>query len=291
MAPATEDELRAAVQHRTHFEAVHALLVARGIRVWTGTSGGLESDPDAARVLLVPYPDPGSEEYATWGTRMDAETEWRHPTRTAYAQQRRDLMAQTMEALLSDPSPNSATRVFTGDHAGVEAHPGARAIRNALVAAWWDRRRAEGHTLDSARTMMRLLVTPGAWHFYDALLDDFDSLDDTDGFDARESVGAACEDAVAVNRPHEKGNEMTQSSAAGPQAGDTVRAKWAMDGATTLEEAAVRLDDLAGWLRDLHAKGWTFMEPVTDDYGILVDPDGNTGHDEDGDAAGDNQPF
>lgn len=187
MAPATEDELCAAVRHSTHFGAVHALLVSRGIRVWTGISGGPQDDPDAARALLVPYPDPRSEEYATWGTRTQVtEVAWARSPVSDFAVHRRDLMAQAMEALLAEPSPNSAVRVFSGDHASVEARSGTRAIRNALVAAWWDHRRAEGHSLDSARTMMRLIVTPDAWGIYDALLDVLDAHE-----------GAGCEDADA----------------------------------------------------------------------------------------------
>lgn len=69
----------------------------------------------------------------------------------------------------------------------------------------------------------------------------------------------------------------------GPRAGDIVRAKWTIDGAATLAEAAAKLEDLAAWLRGLHEQGWTFDEPVNDDYGFLVDPDGNTGDDGEGD--------
>lgn len=287
LAPATEDELRAAVKHHSYFEAVHTLLESRGIRVWTGTSGEVDNDP-VARVLVVPYPNPASEEYATWGTRREAtEDDWSVRPANDYAQHRRDLMAQAMEALLADPAPNSAVRVFTGDHAEIDAHPGARAVRHAIVAAWWDRRRAEGHTLDSARTMLRLLVTPAAWATYDALLD---ALGMTADSGTREGVGGVCEDGAT---PEGKDTVMSQNTSTeptgGPRAGDVVRAKWTMDGATTLAEAADRLDGLAARLRALHAQGWTFAEPVTDDYGFLVDPEGNTGHDDEDDV--DNRPL
>lgn len=67
----------------------------------------------------------------------------------------------------------------------------------------------------------------------------------------------------------------------GPQPGDIIRAKWTIDGATTLAEAADRLEGFAARLRDLHQQGWTFVEPVADDYGFLVDPSGNAGDPED----------
>lgn len=65
------------------------------------------------------------------------------------------------------------------------------------------------------------------------------------------------------------------------QPGDIIRAKWAMDGAPTLDVAAQRLEELAAYLRGLHEQGWTLAEPVRDDYGFLVSPDGDTGHHED----------
>ena len=59
--------------------------------------------------------------------------------------------------------------------------------------------------------------------------------------------------------------------------GDTVRAKWSIDGAKTPGDAADMLEAFARWLRGLHYAGWTFDKPVQDDYGHLVDPDGNRG--------------
>lgn len=62
-----------------------------------------------------------------------------------------------------------------------------------------------------------------------------------------------------------------------PQPGDTIRAKWAIDGATTLAEAADKLEQMSAWLRHLHQLGWTLSAPVEDDYGFLVDPSGDAG--------------
>lgn len=61
------------------------------------------------------------------------------------------------------------------------------------------------------------------------------------------------------------------------QPGETIRAKWTMDGAATLADAAQRLEDHATRLRSLHEQGWTLTAPVEDDYGHLRDPDGNAG--------------
>jgi hypothetical protein len=49
-----------------------------------------------------------------------------------------------------------------------------------------------------------------------------------------------------------------------------VRAKWIMDGATTLSEAATRIEGFAAWLRELEAQGWQLSGPVEDDYGYLA---------------------
>lgn len=61
------------------------------------------------------------------------------------------------------------------------------------------------------------------------------------------------------------------------KAGDTIRAKWLFDGCTTLADAAQRARDAADALQSLHDGGWTLAEPVSDDYGTLVDPTGGTG--------------
>lgn len=72
---------------------------------------------------------------------------------------------------------------------------------------------------------------------------------------------------------------MTTTSDQSPLAhpGDTLRAKWLLDGASTLAEAADRLTDEANRLQALHDAGWTLAETIEDDYGTLVDPTGDSG--------------
>ncbi len=53
---------------------------------------------------------------------------------------------------------------------------------------------------------------------------------------------------------------------------DIIRAKWLMDGAVTLPEAATRLREFADELDRLHSAGWELRQPVEDDYGYLVPP-------------------
>lgn len=50
---------------------------------------------------------------------------------------------------------------------------------------------------------------------------------------------------------------------------DSIRAKWAMDGATTLSEAAGKLRELAHQLELLEQEGWQLTGPVEDDYGFI----------------------
>lgn len=71
-----------------------------------------------------------------------------------------------------------------------------------------------------------------------------------------------------------------------PQPGETLRGKWLMDGATTLDEAAERLEAEARRLRDLAVQGWTLNAPIADDYGFLVDPSGDGGPREYEDGSG-----
>lgn len=62
-----------------------------------------------------------------------------------------------------------------------------------------------------------------------------------------------------------------------PEPGETIRAKWLLDGAVTLADAAERLEAFAAYLRNAHEAGWTLTEPIADDYGFLVSPDGDAG--------------
>jgi hypothetical protein len=51
---------------------------------------------------------------------------------------------------------------------------------------------------------------------------------------------------------------------------EIIRAKWMIDGAATLEEAAVLAEGFARELRGLAAGGWQLRAPVEDDYGFLA---------------------
>jgi hypothetical protein len=48
-----------------------------------------------------------------------------------------------------------------------------------------------------------------------------------------------------------------------------IRAKWVMDGARTLEEAALRLERYAAYIRALRDDGWELRAAIDDDYGYL----------------------
>jgi hypothetical protein len=52
----------------------------------------------------------------------------------------------------------------------------------------------------------------------------------------------------------------------------TLRAKWTMDGATTLAEAAQRFRERADELEQLAGAGFELDQPVNDDYAIVVRP-------------------
>lgn len=50
---------------------------------------------------------------------------------------------------------------------------------------------------------------------------------------------------------------------------DIIRAKWSMDGAATLEEAAGKLREYADHLVVMAQEGWVLNDPIDDDYGFL----------------------
>ena len=51
-----------------------------------------------------------------------------------------------------------------------------------------------------------------------------------------------------------------------------IRAKWTMDGATTLAEAAARHRERAEELDELARAGFELEQPVDDDYALIVRP-------------------
>jgi hypothetical protein len=54
---------------------------------------------------------------------------------------------------------------------------------------------------------------------------------------------------------------------------EIVRAKWTMDGASTVSEAADRLRREADYLLELERDGWQLIQPVEDDYGHIANSD------------------
>lgn len=50
----------------------------------------------------------------------------------------------------------------------------------------------------------------------------------------------------------------------------TLRAKWQMDGARTLDEAIDKLHDFIRFLGALRDEGWRLRGPIDDDYGFLT---------------------
>jgi hypothetical protein len=51
-----------------------------------------------------------------------------------------------------------------------------------------------------------------------------------------------------------------------------IRAKWILDGAVTLAEAAQKARDFADHLQGLHDQGYILRDPVADDYGWICKP-------------------
>ena len=49
----------------------------------------------------------------------------------------------------------------------------------------------------------------------------------------------------------------------------TIRGKWQMDGAETLDEAIVLLQNLIAYIQTLQQEGWELVDPIGDDYGHI----------------------
>lgn len=59
----------------------------------------------------------------------------------------------------------------------------------------------------------------------------------------------------------------------GSDTDDVIRAKWAVDGASTLPEAADRLHGYAEELERAHRQGYRLRGPVEDDHGFVYHTD------------------
>jgi hypothetical protein len=54
---------------------------------------------------------------------------------------------------------------------------------------------------------------------------------------------------------------------------EIIRAKWKIDGAATLSQAAAMLRKFADHLVKIEAEGWQLTQPVADDYGFIEQED------------------
>lgn len=54
---------------------------------------------------------------------------------------------------------------------------------------------------------------------------------------------------------------------------EIIRAKWKMDDAATLPEAAAKIRAFADELDKLHRDGYRLEQPIADDYGFLIPPE------------------
>jgi hypothetical protein len=54
---------------------------------------------------------------------------------------------------------------------------------------------------------------------------------------------------------------------------EIVRAKWSIDGAKTLAEAAQKARDFADFLQGLHDQGYVLEDEIADDYGFYYKPE------------------
>lgn len=54
---------------------------------------------------------------------------------------------------------------------------------------------------------------------------------------------------------------------------DIIRAKWTIDGATTLAGAAQKAREFADHLQSLHDQGYVLDDPIDDDYGFYHKPE------------------
>lgn len=54
-----------------------------------------------------------------------------------------------------------------------------------------------------------------------------------------------------------------------PENDFTLRAKWMLDGAKTIEECVDKCKGFIEWLWDMKKEGWELIDAVSDDYGFM----------------------
>ena len=96
--------------------------------------------------------------------------------------------------------------------------------------------------------------------------------------ETKRPVNAILNEAVTGHRKalRERRNQERQAMASNVQDPEPLRAKWIMDEATTLAEAAAKLRAEADRLDQLAKDGWTLEGPIDDDWGFLVPPKSRT---------------
>lgn len=92
--------------------------------------------------------------------------------------------------------------------------------------------------------------------------------------ETKRPVNAILNDAVTAHRKALREQRQRERGKAMPkqETEETIRAKWLMDDATTLAEAAAKLRAEADRLERMHKEGWTLTAPVEDDWGFAVPP-------------------
>jgi hypothetical protein len=97
--------------------------------------------------------------------------------------------------------------------------------------------------------------------------------------ETKRPVNAILNEALAGHRKalrERRNKERKTAMAAKVQDPEPLRAKWVMDGATTLAEAAAMLRAEADRIEQLGKDGWTLEGPIDDDWGFLVPPKGRS---------------
>jgi hypothetical protein len=78
-------------------------------------------------------------------------------------------------------------------------------------------------------------------------------------------------DNPAISRVSSDFMALPRATAVGePEYETTIRAKWTMDGARTLAEAAQQMRTRADLLDQMAADGWELEDEVADDYGHCI---------------------
>lgn len=94
--------------------------------------------------------------------------------------------------------------------------------------------------------------------YEEVVIENKNVVDDNDGEDDESCEDEECDDECCEECEDDEFDDSP-----------IIRAKWSIDGASTLDEAVEKLHEFIAYLKSLKEEGWELRDTIDDDYGFL----------------------